>query len=106
MAKNVPKGPDEMLVTKRMLDLGLASLDSKFGALESKMDAGFSRVDGKIHQLEGLVHTVAAEMSRTLLLMEQQRSENRIFFEAFGLTKDRHVILESRVERIEKKLGI
>src|SRR4051812_19786102 len=92
---DIPESPDEMLVTKKMLDLGLAGVESKFTslefkfsalefkftALESKMEAGFSR-------LEGMIHSVAAETSRTLLLMEQQRSENRMFFEALGLIKD------------------
>ena len=89
---DIPESPDDMLVTKKMLDYTHTNL-------ESKIQAGFSR-------LEGMIHMVAAETSRTLLLMEQQRSENRMFFEAFGLTKDRHAILESRVERVEKKLGI
>ena len=87
---------DEFNSRIKLLEL---KMDSKFALMDSR----FSKIDSRFSNLESIASGMAAEVSRIAVLMEEQRSENRVVLEGYGLLKQRIDRVEKRVDVIETR---
>jgi len=84
----------EIRATEHRLNSKIAAVDSKVVALDSKIVA----LDSKIESVAAVSEATLVAVHRTQVLMEEQRSENRIVLDGIkGLAE--------RQERLENEMG-
>lgn len=74
------------------------TVDAKFDALNAKFDAAKARSDAQFNDLKGLVELVLSKISDTLLLTEQQKTQNAIAMEAVQVYRES---FDARLRAIE-----
>ncbi len=80
----------ELRAEIRSLDAKVSSLDAKVDSLEFKMESRFEQVQASIH--------------RTQVIMEEQRSENRIVLDGLKTVLDRQDRLEQENARTRQAI--
>ena len=83
--------PENMPVSKEMLDQATLSLKSDINRLEFKMDSKFD-------EIKSIVEAVKSDSASTRLLMEEQRNENRILYDHMNMMYDRQTHFEEKTD--------
>jgi hypothetical protein len=68
----------------------------------SQVKAQVQEVQAQVHQVLAAVHHLSAEVSRSLILNEEQNSRNRIVLEGLTGLAQRQDRLEVRMDDVEK----
>ena len=83
------------------IDKRFEEIDKRFEEVDAKfkqVDARFDRLETKIDQFQSDVMT---EIARIAILVEQQRNENRIVLEGYGLLREKNADLDRRLTLLE-----
>ncbi|MBI1861681.1 MAG: hypothetical protein HYR96_12260 [Deltaproteobacteria bacterium] len=90
------------------IDSKLSLIDSRFSATDSKlstMDSKFSAIDSRFSSIDAKLETIMTMHHRTLVLMEEQRNENRIVLDGLNNLTERSDRMEGRIDRLAAILG-
>lgn len=81
------------------VDARFADIDARFDKVDARfaeVDARFDKVDGRFNDMDSNFQLLRADVHRTMVLMEEQRAENRIVLDGLKVVIDRQ-------ERIEQE---
>jgi len=102
--------PENMPVSKEMLDHATLSLKSDIKKVEQSLRSEIHEVKAEIHEVKAEVHGFKAEMSEfrsemhgmksdiheTKLMVEEQRNENKIIYDHLNMMYDRQTSFEEK----------
>lgn len=90
----------------KTIDSRFKTIDSRFNEMDARfnqVDSRFDEMDARFSKLESMIHGLASEVTRVVVLVEEQRSENRIVLEGYGLLYKKTSDLDLRVKRLESR---
>lgn len=95
----------ELKAVESRLESKIFALDSKISKLDSKIstfDSKISTLDSKVSTLDSKIEKTIANTHRIQVLMEEQRSENRIVLDGLKNMMERQDRLESEIKEVRR----
>jgi chromosome segregation ATPase len=89
----------------KKVDARFSEIDARFKKIDarfSEIDAKLNRLEARIDELTAIVHHMAAEMTRMMVMNEEQNSRNQIVLEGLSGLYHRQERSETRMAEVER----